>query len=161
EPPPLAAGTGAITGKVLDPQGVGIAGAHIAIVEDKTGWSYDTATNCAGSFGRPNLPAGSYHVRFEAQWFRRKDQVVQVNSMEAGRLDAKLQMMVPAGGPEIMAEQQGPPTGAIQGVVMEPSGEIVPARVLITDKATGARFETTTDSRGVYRLSNLPAGKYE
>ncbi len=52
-------------------------------------------------------------------------------------------------------------TGAIDGVVSDPSGAIVPnATVAITNIATGAVFKATSGANGEYRVSQLPPGSY-
>ena len=52
-------------------------------------------------------------------------------------------------------------TGAIDGVVSDPSGAIVPnATVAITNTATGAVFKASSGANGEYRVSQLPPGAY-
>jgi hypothetical protein len=52
-------------------------------------------------------------------------------------------------------------TGAIDGVVSDPSGAIVPnATVAITNVATGAAFKANSGANGEYRVSQLPPGVY-
>lgn len=52
-------------------------------------------------------------------------------------------------------------TGAIDGVVSDPSGAIVPnASVVVTNTATGATYKASTGSNGEYRVSQLPPGSY-
>jgi hypothetical protein len=66
-----------------------------------------------------------------------------------------LTMAVPA------AAQSGV-TGAIIGVVKDPTGAAVSdARVVAVERATGARRETVTDREGNYRLAALPVGEYQ
>ncbi|MDQ3918384.1 MAG: TonB-dependent receptor [Acidobacteriota bacterium] len=51
---------------------------------------------------------------------------------------------------------------SLRGVVTDPQGAVVPgASVKVTNTATGATRETTTNSEGLYVLSNLPPGDYE
>jgi hypothetical protein len=50
----------------------------------------------------------------------------------------------------------------LRGVVTDPQGAVVPgASVKVTNTATGATRETTTNDEGLYVLSNLPPGDYE
>lgn len=53
------------------------------------------------------------------------------------------------------------PTGAIEGVVTDPSGAVVAnARVLARHLGTGLTRETNSGSTGLYRLVSLPIGSY-
>lgn len=152
--------SGAIAGKAANTQGGAIAGARIAIIEDSNGINYDTTTDCSGLYQRTNLPAGSYHVRFQAEEFNPETKSsVQVRSSQVTNLDSRLQVSPTWGGPS-MIPQSLLPTGAIYGTVIDHSGAIVPARIVVTEKTTGIHQETTTDSQGVYHLYDLPQGKY-
>jgi len=52
-------------------------------------------------------------------------------------------------------------TGAIDGVVSDPSGAIVPsASVLVTNVATGATYKVGSGAAGEYRVPQLPPGGY-
>ena len=52
-------------------------------------------------------------------------------------------------------------TGAIDGVISDPSGAIIPnATVTITNSATGAAFKVTSGANGEFRVSQLPPGPY-
>ena len=53
------------------------------------------------------------------------------------------------------------PTGAIEGVVTDPSGAVIAnARVLARHLGTGLTRETTSSGTGLYRLVSLPVGSY-
>src|SRR5438874_1127764 len=53
------------------------------------------------------------------------------------------------------------PTGQITGTVSDPTGAVVPkANVVLTNNATNARRETTTNENGVFNLPALPPGVY-
>jgi TonB family protein len=57
------------------------------------------------------------------------------------------------------AGQSGPST--LSGSVFDPSGKPVPGvTVILTNKATNARFEVKTDDRGEFRFVPLPADTY-
>ena len=50
----------------------------------------------------------------------------------------------------------------IQGTVTDNTGSAVPgAAVTLTNTATNAKAQATTNDDGVYRFSNLPQGTYE
>ena len=52
-------------------------------------------------------------------------------------------------------------TGAIDGVISDPSGAIIPnAAVTIANAATGAAFKVTSGANGEFRVSQLPPGPY-
>ena len=56
---------------------------------------------------------------------------------------------------------QTPTTGALSGVVSDPSGAIiVGATVTATNTGTGATRTTTTTATGLYQFSLLPPGDY-
>jgi len=53
------------------------------------------------------------------------------------------------------------PTGTISGIVTDPTGAVIPnASVTVSDKATGAQRELTTNPEGIYAAPVLPAGTY-
>ncbi len=52
--------------------------------------------------------------------------------------------------------------GQIEGVIMDPSGAVIPgAKVVVREVATGAERELTTNEVGRYRAVNLRPGEYE
>ena len=52
-------------------------------------------------------------------------------------------------------------SGSIEGVVKDPSGGTIPgAKVEITNPISGFHRETTTDTDGVFRLTNIPFNPY-
>jgi outer membrane receptor protein involved in Fe transport len=53
-------------------------------------------------------------------------------------------------------------TATLSGIITDPQGALVAgAQVTATQKATGARRETTSNAEGLYVLTNLPPGEYE
>jgi hypothetical protein len=53
-------------------------------------------------------------------------------------------------------------SGAISGTVTDPSGAVIAGvNITVTEKATGAKRTTATDSNGGYRFSLLPPGDYQ
>ncbi len=61
------------------------------------------------------------------------------------------------GAPAIAQEQ----TGAIEGVVRDTQGAVVPGVVVLARNASGLSIELTTDESGTYRFPSLPPGRYE
>src|SRR5262245_17715862 len=60
----------------------------------------------------------------------------------------------------VFAQQSGAAT--LNGRVTDPRGDaIIGAKVIATQKATGAKRETVTNSEGLYALTNLNPGEYE
>jgi outer membrane receptor protein involved in Fe transport len=60
----------------------------------------------------------------------------------------------------IAAYPQGT-TGTFTGVVTDPSGAVVPGTsVMITNKATGVKYNLTTNSAGVFFVTSVPPGDY-
>ncbi|MBV9743058.1 MAG: carboxypeptidase regulatory-like domain-containing protein, partial [Acidobacteriia bacterium] len=62
--------TAAITGRVGDPSGAGIAGANVTATEVDRGTAWKTTTNADGVYNLPRLPVGKYEVRVEATGFQ-------------------------------------------------------------------------------------------
>ena len=57
---------------------------------------------------------------------------------------------------------QSPGTGALTGVITDPSGAVVTgARVLLTNVSTGERHSTLSGAEGLYRIPMLLPGSYE
>src|SRR5439155_24165920 len=51
--------------------------------------------------------------------------------------------------------------GTIEGIVVDPSGAALPgAKLTGTNDATGIRFQTTSDSNGLFTFPVLPLGTY-
>jgi hypothetical protein len=52
--------------------------------------------------------------------------------------------------------------GSISGTAVDPNGAVIPgAKVTATHIGTGAVFNTTTDSAGLFRFNLIPAGNYK
>lgn len=82
-------GSGQILGTITDPSGAVVSGANVTITNADTGIVRTTVSNAAGTFSAPDLPAGHYNVRIEAQGFKIYEQknialdiasVIHVNS---------------------------------------------------------------------------------
>ena len=53
------------------------------------------------------------------------------------------------------------PNGTISGVVLDPSGAVIPqADILVANDATGVQYSAKTNAAGLYLVSNLPPGTY-
>ncbi|MBK5291029.1 MAG: TonB-dependent receptor [Acidobacteriia bacterium] len=53
-------------------------------------------------------------------------------------------------------------TGAISGIVHDPSGAVVPGvKVTATNAGTSAKFQTSSDGTGAYTIRTLPVGVYD
>jgi len=61
---------GTITGLVTDPTGGVMLGVRVTATNVATGIHTETMSNEAGAFTIPNIPIGSYRVRFEAPGFK-------------------------------------------------------------------------------------------
>ena len=60
------------------------------------------------------------------------------------------------------AHAQQSATATLTGTVTDPAGAVISgATVTATQKTTGLQRETTTNSEGLYVLTNLPPGEYE
>ena len=62
---------GVISGRVVDPSGAVVPGAHVAATDERTGLQLATVTDAAGSFVFPSTPPGSYSVGVTLAGFRR------------------------------------------------------------------------------------------
>lgn len=88
-------GTGAISGTVIDPSGLVVAGATVTITNTGTGLTRTVTSSGAGTFTAPVLPPGEYFVRVEKAGFstlERKGLIVNVGSS----IDLNLQLTIGA-----------------------------------------------------------------
>src|SRR6201986_5466347 len=65
------AGTGSITGTVVDPAGAVVAGAQVEVKNTETGVSYPTVTTNTGAYTTLNLPPGPYSVTVTVPGFKK------------------------------------------------------------------------------------------
>ncbi len=61
--------SGTITGLVVDPSGLAIAGAHLTVSSDETGSARSVDTDDSGTFILGSLPSGASSSRVEAAGF--------------------------------------------------------------------------------------------
>jgi hypothetical protein len=54
--------TARLGGTVLDPSGLGLAGAKVTVKEERTAYTRDTMTDRSGEYLFPSLPVGSYQI---------------------------------------------------------------------------------------------------
>lgn len=159
--------SGSIAGLVTDVAGAPISGARVLVMEEKTGNAAKTTTNAEGHYEFPTVGWGTYSIQVEARGFKTESRrSVLVGA--AAKVEADIRLSVSVGGPIVTVEpiaeenrrwMETKPTGTIQGTVLDAAG-VVPTRITARDRATGKRFETTTDSNGAYRFHALPPGTY-
>lgn len=65
------AGTGSITGTVVDPAGAVVAGAQVEVKNTETGVLYPTVTTNTGAYNTLNLPPGPYSVTVTVPGFKK------------------------------------------------------------------------------------------
>ena len=81
-----------LTGRVTDPSGAAIAGAHLTFTNEATGIKSQYAASSVGVYTAP-LPAGTYDVRVEAQGFQIFDQthvVIEVGAQATDDIQMRL-----------------------------------------------------------------------
>ena len=164
---------GSIAGMVQDQTGAAIPGVQIMAIEAETGYSQKTTTDDRGLYNLPSLPWGTYSVRAESRGFSTKiSKPLAVGAGEANRVDVRLAVGENVGAglvvnadpvPEEKLKQgsgaETAVTGGIHGIVLDANGA-VPARITAVEEATKKSYATSTDSEGIYRFSDLPAGNY-
>ncbi len=64
--------TGRLAGTVVDPAGLAVAGAAVAVKGEATPISLTTTTNATGAFSFPDVPPGEYSIEVSAAGFRRQ-----------------------------------------------------------------------------------------
>jgi hypothetical protein len=94
-----------LTGTVTDPSGAAVPSAKITIQQSATGARFETTTNEAGQFTRPNLPIGEYQITFEADGFRRATRSnLTLKVAEVLRVDTQLELGATADTVEVRGE---------------------------------------------------------
>ena len=102
---PLQAATGTLQGRVLDPQGRAVSGAHVAVEREGAALRREATTDAAGSFTLPELPAGTYTIVTEAQGFApRTHKGLTVEVGQSYRLDVSLEVGAVSESVEAVAE---------------------------------------------------------
>ena len=180
-PAPCEDGVGAITGRVLDADGVGVAGA-LVVVTDEAGWGAESTSRDDGTFAIEGLCSGDYIVfAYVASTAAREligmydpdgdgtPDVVSISDDEPSADDIDVRMMRPTAigpGPGRPAEPVRPEPcfdgeGTIDGSVINADGDMVSdAHIIAFDPMTGAA-ESMTDAAGLFTLDGLCDGEYE
>ena len=87
------AGSGTISGSVLDPTGAAVAGATVVAQNEATGFRRESAVTASGEFALIGLQPGGYAVTVEMQGFKKsttKDLTLQVDQVV--RIEVKLEV---------------------------------------------------------------------
>jgi uncharacterized surface anchored protein len=168
-----AAGSGSITGTVIDPQGAVIQGAKVEVTNELTKAPYTTKTDNTGFYRFSRLASGDYRVRFISQGFKTETKTVAVAPSTDTRLDVKLAVgewmssgpvVTVAEVPVIALDSEPLPTvplvGGIAGKVVNRKGRAISGVRISVINAAGDILETITDNDGIYHLSSLAAGSY-
>src|SRR5689334_25397892 len=61
---------GTLSGSVLDATGAVVPGAKVTLTNSQTGVTFSLPSNAGGDFTVPQLPVGTYTVKFEKEGFR-------------------------------------------------------------------------------------------
>ena len=61
---------GTISGTVQDATGAVVPGAKVTLTNSQTGVTFSLPSNASGEFTVPQLPVGTYTVKFEKEGFR-------------------------------------------------------------------------------------------
>ncbi|CAN5685346.1 hypothetical protein BH20ACT2_BH20ACT2_14530 [soil metagenome] len=132
----LRAGQGAITGRVLDPEGEPVAEASVSV----GGGPVLTAGDGAFVLGGLDAP-GSYTVVVEAPGFAPASVAVALDATGSGAVDITLEALA----------------GQVTGVVEGPDGPVPGATVRIGDGSAAREAVTGTD--GAFTVRGLPPGR--
>jgi len=96
--------TGAIGGKVTDPNKAAVAGATVKVTSEATAKEYTATANESGVFSVPNLTPGEYTVSVQAGSFAPFKQRVIVEIGRETSLDVALSVQAVAGQVDVTAE---------------------------------------------------------
>ena len=139
-----SAGTGALTGTVIDPSGAVIPNVTVTATNVATGQPRSLITGATGLYKFSLLPPGQYHVKFTATGFKSVEiPSVTVNVTETAVLDRRLEVGVQAETVTVQASQ-----GAIDTATSS-LGTLVSSETVTTLPLT---------SRNFTQILNLSAG---
>ncbi|MEW6683479.1 MAG: carboxypeptidase-like regulatory domain-containing protein [Nitrospirota bacterium] len=170
---PVAGADQIITGTVVDAGGAGIRGIQVTILDSKNAVeAATTATDYNGTFNSPNIPSGSYRVRFagsdqfgrllspefygdtERDEFCGGAVVSVLPDTRTGLKTEDMQLAEPLPAPE------GPVQGAIHGTVVDAETGVplqgVQVAVFLSDNAQTVPISSgtsITDADGRYRIA--------
>ncbi|MGE5243441.1 MAG: TonB-dependent receptor [Betaproteobacteria bacterium] len=157
------AGTAAaatLTGHILDPDGAAVAGARV-VLTTPLGAVIEQATDAAGVYRVPGLPAGRYDLRVVARGLQGDPQRVAVDGDGTIRLDIHLRMSAVSESVVVSASQVDLPLSRAADSVTVVTGQDLAARQIET-VADALRFVpglavTRTGGRGAI-TSLFPRG---
>jgi hypothetical protein len=87
------AGTGTLTGTVIDPSKAALPGVRITLRDPATGFTRETLTNVTGHYSIPGLRPGTYDVTAEVSGFRKHSQTgFRIEVDQIARLDIGLEV---------------------------------------------------------------------
>jgi len=96
---------GTITGTVQDASGAFVPGAKVTLTNTDTGVNFTLPSNTSGDFTVPQLPVGTYTVRFEKEGFRAHSvSGVVLNASMTVRVDGKLEVGAATQSVEVSAD---------------------------------------------------------
>ena len=103
--PVQAATAGTLQGRVLDPQGRAVSGAHVTVEKEGAAVHREATTDAAGGFTLPELPPGSYTLVAQAQGFApRTHKGLTLAVGQSYRLDVGLEVGTVSESVEAVAE---------------------------------------------------------
>lgn len=146
--PTAAVALAEIAGRVLDPQGEGVAGARVLARPHRDGPDAEATTDEDGGFVLRDLVTGSYRVEARSG----EHAPVWAGRVSTGSDRVVLQL---ADG------------GGIEGTLVTHDGEPIPASTALALRHTGSLTRvlqaevTVFDAEGGFRLTGLPPGVYD
>jgi hypothetical protein len=155
----VSADTAAISGRVTDASGVGIANIYIDVSDTASAFNnWISYTDVSGFYTISGLPTGIYKVWFNnnrqnylSEWYKDK-----------ASFDMADKVVVTAGSITSAIDAQLAAGGQISGRVTDDSGRGIQS-ILVTCHSFGSydwRGSAITDSAGCYTISSLPSGSY-
>ncbi|HEX6738767.1 MAG TPA: TonB-dependent receptor, partial [Vicinamibacteria bacterium] len=99
--------TGTISGRVLDNQGLALAGVSVAVSSPGLQGTRSVTTSVNGDYILPFLPAGDYTVTYELAGFKTRQQKVRVAIAESVPLNASLEIAQVAETITVVGEHPG------------------------------------------------------
>ena len=84
-----------LTGRVMDPSGLGIPGVKLTIIDSTTSVSRSTVSDTSGRYRLSDLPMGKYHITATYRGFAPYSQEVTLDDNAPRQLDVSLQILPP------------------------------------------------------------------
>ncbi|MEO6709032.1 MAG: carboxypeptidase regulatory-like domain-containing protein [Planctomycetota bacterium] len=151
---------GSIAGRVLGPDGRGLASAWVSIELEKPQLSSEpvsgyASTDDSGAFRLENLPAGIYKLTANGQGSHSTDGASELGSESVHGLS------LPEGGALRDVELRLALGGSLQGTVRGPDGQPVADAMVYLLDASGAWVDATgSDDKGRYECRGIRAGNF-